>query len=457
MTLGPIQFGGLASGLDTGSIIQALLAVQARPIQLLEQQKAVEERKISLFGTLEGHVQALQDKAQELSGSNSLSSFTVGASNEGTALYSFTGTPPDGTHTLEISSLAQADRHSFVGVADSDTTLYSGDFSFDYGGTTLSVTVAGETLDGLAQEINDQLGDSVTASVVNVGTDATPSYQLVLAGDDTGNDFQITNISTTTGLVYDQELTNASNAVAIVDGLQVERSDNVFDGVIEGLTFTAQRTTTSEETFTISRDIEATKDTLQEFIDAYNTVVNFINDQNEYSEDDGAGGQLFGDSALTTIQRTISSALFDVDLGTVQNDTTGFSTLGLVGIDLGADGTLSLDSDKFEAKLAEDADAIEALFSDPDTGAFAKLDTAISSLVDSTTSSTGVEIDGLFDRRTNTLNGNIDDYDDQIERLEYQLEKQEEALVLQFARLEEIISGLNAQGSFLAQGLPQLG
>jgi len=459
MTFGPIQFGGLASGLDTGSIIQALLSVQARPIQQLEQQRASEQRKVDLFGTLEGLVEDLQDKTQGLSGDNDFYSFAVDASQEGIAEFSFTGSPPEGSHTLEVLDLAQADRHAFVGVADADTTTYSGDFSFDYGGSTHSVTVAGVTLDGLAEEINDQLGDSVTASVVNVGTDANPSYQLVLAGDDTGEDNAIENLSTTTGLVYDQELTAASNAVAVVDGLTVERSSNVFDGVIEGLSFTAQAETAADTpiTFTVSTDAEATKEGLQGFIDSYNAVVGFINQQNEYSEDSGVGGALFGDSALRSIQSSISSALFDVDLDTVQNDTTGFSTLGLVGVELGSDGTLSLDEATFDAKLAEDPDALQALFADSEGGALVKLDEAISALVDDTTSSTGVEIEGVFDRRRTTLNSVIDDYDDQIERLERALEKQEETLTLQFARLEELMAGLNAQQQYLAQGIPSVG
>ncbi|MFT5289360.1 MAG: flagellar hook-associated protein 2 [Planctomycetota bacterium] len=451
MSFGPIQFGGLASGLDTASIIQALLSASARPIQLLERQQAEERQKISLYGTLEGHVESLQEKAKELSGDNDFYSFNVDASVEGVASFDVTGTPLEGAHTVEITSLAQADRHSFVGVADSDTTLYSGDFSFDYNGSTASVSVTGVTLDGLASEINDQLGDSVTASVVNVGTEATPDYQMVLAGNDTGGDFDIANITTTTGLVYEQELTDASNAVAIVDGLRVERDDNVFDGVVEGLSFTAQSTTTAAISFSVSRDFESTKDTMKEFIESYNEVISFINDQNTYDEDSGPGGGLFGDSALYSIRRSLSSALFDVDLADVQNDTEGFSTLGLVGIDLTADGTLALDEETFEAKIAQNADTLQALFSAEDTGVFDKLDAAIDLLVDTTVTDAGIEIEGVFDRRRTTLNSLIDDFDNQIERLEYNLEKQEETLVLQYARLEEVISRLNAQRQFVGQ------
>ena len=62
MGFGPIQFGGLASGLDTGSIISALMALERRPIQLLESRKSTEESKLELFSTFENLVRELRDK-----------------------------------------------------------------------------------------------------------------------------------------------------------------------------------------------------------------------------------------------------------------------------------------------------------------------------------------------------------------------------------------------------------
>ena len=58
-------------------------------------------------------------------------------------------------------------------------------------------------------------------------------------------------------------------------------------------------------------------------------------------------------------------------------------------------------------------------------------------------------IEGIFDLRRGAIEDSIARYDGQIERRELRLEGYEERLVLQYARLEEIMAGLNAQGSAL--------
>ena len=60
MSFGPIQFGGLASGLDTNAIISALMALEARPIDALRLQKSTQQDRLSQIGTLEGLVKTLQ-------------------------------------------------------------------------------------------------------------------------------------------------------------------------------------------------------------------------------------------------------------------------------------------------------------------------------------------------------------------------------------------------------------
>ena len=59
-------FGGLASGLDTNTIIQQLVALERLPIQQLEAQKAAEQSRLDLVGTLSGLVKDLQTRAAAL-------------------------------------------------------------------------------------------------------------------------------------------------------------------------------------------------------------------------------------------------------------------------------------------------------------------------------------------------------------------------------------------------------
>ena len=65
----------------------------------------------------------------------------------------------------------------------------------------------------------------------------------------------------------------------------------------------------------------------------------------------------------------------------------------------------------------------------------------------------GFEVQGIFDVREEAIRGAIERYGDQIERREDRLVRYEETLVLRFARLEELMGGLNAQGAALTNAL----
>jgi flagellar hook-associated protein 2 len=457
MTFGPIQFGGLASGLDTAAIIDALLRVESRPIRLLETRKGTEESKLSLIGKLEELVDSLRTKAHEIGGSGRFFAFSITPSVEGVASFTLTGQPVAGSHDLEVETLASADRYAFAGVVDPTTDLGAGSVSFDYDGTSYSIAVdaASSSLNEIAAAIEEEAGDDVVVSVINAGTSSSPSYQLVIAGRDTGADFTIDNLaSSVAGLTGATNLTAASNARVVIDGLTVERSSNVFDDVIEGISFTALAAGESTG-FSVEIDSEGSKARVQELLDSYNAVVDFLNAQSSYDPDSGPGGELFGDSALRSVRAALHSALFDVDLATVQADTEGYSTLGLVGIELQTDGRLELDADTFEAKLAANPDALEALFTDDADGVLSRLESSIDALVDSSDGPGGLVIDGLFDRRRETLNTNIRRFDRDIERLQDNLERLEASLVQRFANLEGLLGGLSSQQAFLSSYLAQ--
>ena len=463
---GSIQIGGLASGLDTSAIIRAIMSFESRPMQLMEGQKARENSKISLWGTLKGLVTTLQDKAKSFtSDTGSIFAHKVEASQEGIASFSVTGSPQSESHSLFVTSLASANRYGFDGVADATVDQGAGTVSFDYGTTNYSVAVAADasSLNEIAAAINAEAdvqkaagGDTVTASVINTGTSSSPSYQLVIAGDDTGTDFAITNLATTVaGVINPTELTAASNAEVTIDGLTVSRSNNVFSDVVDGISFTVTGTSAvdSPMTFSTSVDVEGTQEKFQEFIDEYNKVINFVNDQNKYSEEGGPGGDLFGDYGLNRVTSEIKGALFDIvdvdDLSTLD----GYSTLSVLGISVGNDGTLSIDEDEFAAKMTEDPEAFEAFFVDSTTGIFETLDDTIKNLVDGGTDDQGRDFEGFFSTKTESLGKVVKSLDKRIEQMSYNLEKLEERLVAQYANLEALMTQLNSQGSALMAGM----
>lgn len=491
-----ISFSGLGSGLDTAAIIRQLVSLERLPINALEDKSALLQQKVSAVGKLKGLVRDLQTAARELANKGAFLEYGVTASEEGFATFSATGNATAGSHTLSVQRLASADRWAFDAVTDADADLATGanqTISFDLNGTSYSLTVQQDqsSLREIASALNGLAGDEITATVVNTGTESSPSYQLVVGADDTGEDFRLSNIqSTVTGLTIDYaapdgagnaqsaaNLTVGNNALAVIDGLLVERESNVFDGVVPSVGITATAADPAKTiTFTVAADQEAIKEKLEEFVAAYNKVVAFRNEQSRYSEDDGPGGVLFGDSILQTVTSRIDAALFNVPVADVQADTEGYSTLSLVGIKKQSDGTLTINDSVLTEKLTENIDLFTDLFVDTDgfdnggaaentpafyvdttadSGLAATLDRALDRLLDATTGAGDVSIKSVFDARVDTYNADLLRYKKQIEAKEDYLERFELNLQTRFAKLEELIGSLNSQGQALAAQLSQ--
>lgn len=482
--VGGISFSGIASGLDTGAIIQALLAVERIPIDLLEDRRQDRQVQVSLVNSFRGLVQTLRDRADALATPGEVLSYAADVSDPSFAKISAGSGAAAGSHTLEVFFLATADRYVFDAVTDPDADLGTADgqgVSFDYDGQSYDVTVdaADSSLNEIAAAINAQAGQAVQATVVNTGTASNPSYELVLTGRDTGEDFSIDNLSSSlTGLTVDgtpggaSNLTQAGNAVAEIDGLLVERSTNDFSDVLEGISIELLSADQGAQTitFSVSPDRDAIVRGLQDFVDAYNAVNSFVRDQSEVDEDGNASGALFGDNLLATVQRTLRTTLFGQSAAAVAADTSGFGTLRLVGIELQSDGSLSIDRSVLDAKLDEDVDAVADLFADSDgfdnggaqpgdanyyvdstadTGLADDLARALDRLLTSSVGAGNTSFKGIFDTRLEALNGNISDINDQIADRERRLETVEAQLVARFTALETLLGQLNAQQASL--------
>lgn len=489
-----ISISGLGSGLDSNSIIAQLLKLERIPIDQFEKQKKTEQNKLSALGTLKGLVKDLQSQAKDLGKRSEFLAFKVTASQEGVASFSASGSAQAGTHTLKVLQLATIDRWAFDGVTDKSTDLASGEgqgLSFDVDGTNYSITLQQDTssLEDIASEINALASDDVTASIVNTGTDSSPSYKLVLTATESGEEFRVSNIlSTVDGLTIDgtpangagepqstNNITVGNNAKAEIDGLLVERTTNEFNDVVTGVSIDAESADPLNTIqFSVQADTELVKANVKKFVDTYNKVMAFINTQSTYDKDKGPGGDLFGDSILRNVRQSVRSALFNVDIDTVTNDGLGYSTLSLVGIKTQSDGTLSIDNTVFDAKMAGNLDALADLFIDSDgfdnggaavntpeffqdtttdSGVAATLARSIDQMFNTATGAEGIVLKGVFDNRADTFNANVKRFDKQIEARQFYLEQYEKNLVQRFAKLEEVIGGLNSQGAALQAAL----
>ncbi|RMG26447.1 MAG: hypothetical protein D6724_01785 [Armatimonadetes bacterium] len=165
-----ISFGGLASGIDTESIIQRILQLERQPIQRLLIQKGKLTNRQTAVDQYKSLVGAVRTAAKDL---NLKSTFqAVKASSSDTAVATITaGTSAlPGIYQLSVSQLAQAHKISTSAQTDATSALgLSGTFLVNGKAITVSTN---DSLTAIATKINEA-GAGVTASIINGGSGNT--------------------------------------------------------------------------------------------------------------------------------------------------------------------------------------------------------------------------------------------------------------------------------------------
>ena len=98
-----------------------------------------------------------------------------------------------------------------------------------------------------------------------------------------------------------------------------------------------------------------------EFIEKYNDINDFIDDQNSFNQDTGVSGTLFGDLTVQTVQSTLRRTLG----ARIKGIETNFNQLFSIGIRTLGGGVLSIaDSSRLNDALENNLDDVITLFTD---------------------------------------------------------------------------------------------
>jgi flagellar hook-associated protein 2 len=193
-----VSFQGLASGLNTDQIVQALLAPQQQEITNLQnQQNAIVQRE-TIYKTIQADLTALQSAVSSLSSTtnNVFDGRTATSSNPNLATASASSGAPPGVYSFKVNNLAQAQEIASQGFDSANSSITQGTFQFQVGSgavNTITIDSTNDTLQGLANAINNA-NAGVTASIVNDGS-SSQSYHLLLTSNQSGtaNAITITN------------------------------------------------------------------------------------------------------------------------------------------------------------------------------------------------------------------------------------------------------------------------
>lgn len=254
-------------------------------------------------------------------------------------------------------------------------------------GSTFSTTYtvgSGDDLQDLLDVLNSdvdgfQAGEATATASINefgqlVVTDDAGGGSLldlqIIANNEGGGSLDFGEFQIGTTGRYREVVEGVDSRLA-VDGNFVTRSSNSVSDVIEGVTLDLFATTEGAVGASVDQDTTQIVEQLQAFIDAYNSITEFVGGQ--FSGAGAAEGTenapLSGDSTVLQMRNLLRGAmntLIDPSVG-------GLRGLFAVGIEVDRDGVFTLDEGKLTASLASDPASVERLFMEHGAGSVATL------------------------------------------------------------------------------------
>lgn len=432
-------FSGLASGIDSASLIQSMLSVARQPITRLQTKQTTNNTMSKKFTDIKTKMTALQAAAKALDSRSEAMVNKATTSNDKVATVTTTGGGTLGKFDITVTSVAKAHRsYSDAFTASDQTGLFaSGPLTITVGSNDpVTIDVDGsDTLDSVVSKINASSA-GVTAGLVSTGT----HYTIQISGDEAGADNKVTFSGAAAddlGLGHpDNAFQEAGDAVFTIDDIPMTSHDNTISSAIPGVTISL--VDAGSVKVGVDRDPEGLKTKLDAFVKAYNDVMTTMNAEFASTGTQKAAGTLSGDSTLRSAQSDLRSMM--TQSLSALNST--FPSMGALGISVGRDGTLSVDSEKLKTAVNKDYESVTSVLSGlgSNKGIMAQVVDKLDPYVRS---------DGAITNRINNLSARNRDMDTQISRLQVRLDNYEEQLTRQFASLESLMGGMQSQSAAL--------
>lgn len=231
-----VQMSGIATGIDTSTIVQQLVTVEGRKMAALQVQQIELEAQQAALSSLETDVSSLVSAAAGLSDADNLVTFKVNSADTDKVTLTASEDANPGTHSIEVDQLAAGE----TWIQDVSTFDYktdyvgAGNFIYSYNHQEVTITTEADetTLQDLVNLINNgQSNPGVTASLLYQGG----KYHLMLSGQETGEDYRISINATSTEVwmadtAFTLESDTDSNAVGSTKLIELSQFTNSLEG-----------------------------------------------------------------------------------------------------------------------------------------------------------------------------------------------------------------------------------
>lgn len=368
----------VGSGLKTNEIIDALVEAERAP-KASEITTAKEKRTVEISGL--GQIKSGFEKMDtSLAPVEKITGLAVASSGTGMAVeISDARIAKNFSHAMNVNTVAAAHTLVFGNYSSETASVGTGSLAFSFGtwdsggnfsansartAQTITLATGSGTLADLRDAINNA-GMQVTASILKT---SSTSYSLVLksregaahamqitATEDSGaaglNNFAYTSVDTNT------ETITAADASFTMDGVTITRDSNEITDLIDGVKLTVKSTTSAAETVSGTYDNTVAEAAMQIMVDQINTLSTTLSDLSKRGAAGADDGPLAGDPYVMLLRRQLRNY--------TTTPITGFGDSSIYLTDFGVttarDGSISLDSTKFQSAFESNPDAFAAL------------------------------------------------------------------------------------------------
>ncbi|WP_342512972.1 flagellar filament capping protein FliD [Sporosarcina sp. FSL K6-1522] len=482
-----MRIGGIASGMDIDSIIKDLMKANRIPLDKTIQKKQYLEWQLNDYRSINRNLQATSSKIGDtLQFESTFMAKNVTNSNPNAVDIKSTNSIADFTGTISIERLAkkatvqggelqQSDGTKLTEAQVKNSTLK--ELGLEQGDMTIKIDAPGKAGEVLTFEETDTIESVLTRINKETGVNAffdSHTGKIAMTAKNSGD-----GAITVTGGMGDKLKLDASNAVKTAglnaqftfNGLATERSSNSF--TINGFEVNLKQVTTSDVTFSSSPDTDKIADTVIQFVNDYNKMIEELNakirepkyrDYQPLSEEQKKDMKeneikMWEEKAMSGTLRndpTISSMLTKMRdaLNSEVNGTDGKIRLSDIGITTSNNykdnGKLIIDEKKLREMIATEPNKVSELFTKTDEGLATKFRNAIDEGQKSISKRAGSVGAG---NDTFTLGSTMKSMNEQIVRFEERMKTVEDRLWKQFTAMEMAINRANAQSAQLQSTL----
>jgi flagellar hook-associated protein 2 len=487
MSSSAIRFTGLASNLDTDSIVKQMLQPYKMKVDKQKQQQTLLDWKKDAWKEMNTKLLSFYNKqVANLRFKGTFSKSSLTATTSGVVDLTKSSGVTAGTHKIEVVSVASRAEVTgkITGTGLSTSTKLS-DLDPALVGQKITVSDASSTLTDYTITADTTLGD-IENTFKNNLQDTSVNFDyangaIFMSSRKTG-DLQKISISgdptllTRLGLTAGTTMGKSTeiNYNDVVTGLKSQGNIVEVNGMKFSITATAA--VGSATNIVVERDTDAIYKQVKSFIDEYNKLLVDINTKVEATAAKGYApltdeqkealtdsekeawekkikDSLFRkDESLTSLKDTMRTVLSDVYEG---GTYTHLSNLGIVTGDWREGGALHILGDSDDPLYADEPDKLKAAIqADPD-----KVIELINKIGDKLFESIGSSIKYTADRSKNSfyndklLDKKIEDADDRLEELQNKYDMMEELYYNKFTAMEKMMSQLNSQSSWIAQSM----